>query len=457
MTRRVLLISYYFPPLGGAGVQRAVKFARYLPDFGWEPVVLTGPGTAGDRWAPLDASLADDARAVEVVHTSGGPRAEREGNSLLNALSSLGGRTAFSRWWPTAVVSASNRAPAVDLVVATMSPFQSARAAAEVARRRNIPWVADLRDPWALDEMFVYPSGAHRRWAERQMRLDLESASAIVMNTPEARTRLMRRFPEFANRTVVVIPNGYDANDFSAAPPETRDGSFRIVHTGSLHTGSGHELRRRGLVRRLAGGTPPGLDMLTRSHVVLTRALEALRSSAPELARDVQLYLAGVTSDEDLAVGNDMVHFLGYLPHAESIALLRSADLLFLPMHDLPIGTRATIIPGKTFEYLAAGRPILAAVPDGDARDLLEVAGNAYLVRPSDADGMERALRLAIESKHRATTAAQVPADLLAQHERRNLTGQLAAVLDDVVASTTARTRRSPMIDAPLGDRSVTR
>lgn len=433
MTRRVLLVSYFFPPLGGAGVQRTVKFARYLPEFGWEPLVVTGPGVTGDRWAPLDESLAEDTRGVEVIRTPGTLPVESGGGRLTNILRKAQGQSAFARWWPPAAVSAARSAPAADVVLVTMSPFETAKAAAMIARTRGVPWVADLRDPWALDEMFVYPTSLHRRWAEREMRRDLASASAIVMNTPEARARLLDRFPEFGDRPVVVISNGYDASDFTLPPPVRDDDCFWIVHTGYLHTESGIELRNRGRLRRMAGGAVAGLDMLTRSHVMLLDAVEDLGTRS-DLARGLQLHLAGVTSDEDRRISSGMVRFHGYLPHSESIALIRKADLLFLPMHDLPTGKRATIIPGKTYEYLAAGRPILAAVPDGDARDLLAAAGNAYLVRPSDVRSMTRALVLAIEAKSGKVRMDPAPAEMLARYERRYLTGQVAALLDHVVS-----------------------
>jgi glycosyltransferase involved in cell wall biosynthesis len=103
-------------------------------------------------------------------------------------------------------------------------------------------------------------------------------------------------------------------------------------------------------------------------------------------------------------------------------------------MHDLPVGVRATIIPGKTYEYLAAGPPVLAAVPDGDARDLLAAAGNCYLVRPSDVIGIASALERALENWRAGTAPKRPPAALLAQFERRQLTRQLAQILHGVAS-----------------------
>ena len=111
---------------------------------------------------------------------------------------------------------------------------------------------------------------------------------------------------------------------------------------------------------------------------------------------------------------------------------MRTADLLFLPMQNLPKGARATIVPGKTYEYLASGRPILAAVPDGDARDILEASGNAAICRPDDVDAMVEALAGQLE---RFRSGAAVPApreDVVARFEYRRLAAALADVFDEV-------------------------
>lgn len=420
--RRVALLAYYFPPLGGAGVQRAETFARHLPASGWEPVVVTGPGETGGRWAPRDESLGAGLGDLEVVRVPG-PEPSRGGG---RATRWLRARSPWARWWQEGAATAIANLRGVELVLATLSPFEGAAAAAEGARRLGVPWVADLRDPWALDEMFVYPSGVHRAAELRQMGRLLESAAAIVMNTAEARAALIRTFPALEPRVSAHVPNGFEPEELQVAPEPRSDPAFRIVHTGYLHT----ELASsplRGAARRLLGGAINGVEVGARSHFHLVAAIDALRRDEPQLGDRIEVHLAGVTSETDLAAANrPYINWRGYLSHAESIALLRSADALFLPMHDLPPGRRARIIPGKTYEYLAAGPPILAAVPDGDARDLLARAGNALLCRPRD----EAALAAAIRTLAAGGTPGPARPDLLAEFERQALVARLAAVLD---------------------------
>jgi glycosyltransferase involved in cell wall biosynthesis len=282
--------------------------------------------------------------------------------------------------------------------------------------------------------MTVYPTSVHRRLELERMKESLGSADAVVMNTPEAARRLVTSMPELGCRTVISIPNGWESADFAGPEPHRSDGAFRIVHTGNLHTELGQVLRRRGRARHLLGGEVRGVDALTRSHVYLLEAIRRVGERAPELASHIELHLAGVLSDSDRAVTASNVQAHGYLSHAESVELIRSADLLFLPMHDLPHGTNATIVPGKTYEYLASGRPILAALPDGDARDLLSVAPEtATLCRPTDVAGMAHAIE---ERCRRVLATGRTPTDVpvvASAYEAQQLTARLADAFDGIL------------------------
>ena len=136
------------------------------------------------------------------------------------------------------------------------------------------------------------------------------------------------------------------------------------------------------------------------------------------------------------------VRFPGYATHAETIALMRSSDLLFLPMHDLPIGHRAGLVPGKTYEYMASRKPILAAVPDGDARELLEEAGSAFLCRPTDVSAMTKIISERFDSWEAGEPGPEPRPEVLQRYERRELTRQLAAVFDRLVGRSVSGERK---------------
>jgi glycosyltransferase involved in cell wall biosynthesis len=428
---KVLFIAYHFPPIGGAGVQRSLKFVQQLPSEGFLPIVVTGPGAVGDRWAPTDATLAEAIPSDVKVHRSEGPIPDSNGKLCGRLDRWLILPSTFSKWWrESAIATACREIDGARLIFATMSPFESAEVASEVSRRTGIPWVADLRDPWALDEMQVYPTGLHRSLEMVRMENTLSTAAMIVMNTPEAAVALRSSFPRLRQKKIVAITNGFDSEDLAAKVHPRTDSKFRIVHTGYLHTELGLQLRKRS-IQRLLGGAERGLDVLTRSHVILLEAVKRWCTEQTDVLQDLEIVFAGQVSEADRAKAlhgefSSVVRFTGYLSHADSLQLVRTADLLFLPMHNLPHGKRARIVPGKAYEYMASGRPILAAVPDGDARDFLNQSGNAFVCRPDDIQAMMQILSHTHERWKNKQKDGTMNTDFVQRFERRNLTRELA-------------------------------
>ena len=435
---KVLFIAYYFPPVGGAGVQRAQKFVQYLPTEGFVPVVITGPVCAEDRWTPQDRTLMNAIPAHVAIHRGEGPVPDSSGGLKRRMETWLSLPGPFSKWWVRSAMDAASRvAKGCDLIFATMSPFESGEVAQRLSKRFGIPWVADLRDPWALDEMQVYPSLLHRKLEQARMGRLLSSAALIVMNTPEAVVALRQAFPNLCNKEVLSITNGFDPEDFASAVPARTDSKFRIVHSGYLHTDSGLRLRSHRL-HHLLGGVESGVDILTRSHTVLLEAIDLWISRRPEVTENIELVFAGQTSKEDREFASSsraasLVRFAGYLSHGESVELLRTADLLFLPMHNLPPGKRSRVVPGKTYEYMASGRPILAAVPDGDARDFLHNTRSALMCRPDDASAMMEILDRVYKSWKRRDSIVDFDANYISRFERQSLTHTLAQAFSGVL------------------------
>jgi glycosyltransferase involved in cell wall biosynthesis len=434
----VLLIAYHFPPIGGAGVQRSLKFARYLPGSRCRVKVITGPGDATGRWTPIDETLIDEIpEEAEVVRLQAEPLEASEPPLLRQRLRRwLRVRSRWSRWWIRGVQKAAGDMRDVDVIVASASPYDSIEAAARVARRLGKPWIADLRDPWALDEMMVYASVVHRRLEIRRMRRLLRSAAAIVMSTPEAAAQVRAAFPELCDRPVVAIPNGYDPADFAAARELERDrDTFRIVHTGYMHAEAGYQQRRRSVLHRLVGGANRGVDILPRSHVFLLEAVDRLLERDPSLRNRLEIHFAGSLTDtgKRLARRSPVTVLHGYLPHADSIALIKSADLLFLPMQKVGDGRRSSTVPGKTYEYLASGRPILGAVPAGDARDLLTAVGHPVCC-PDDVTAICELISAELERKDAAAGPRAFDAAAIHRFERQQLAFELGTLVRDVAS-----------------------
>jgi hypothetical protein len=435
--RRVLLLAYHFPPVGGAGAQRALHLVRELAEMGFEPTVVTSPGDRDGRYNPRDEELSSAVpEGVRVVRVPGPEPDLVHGDGWRSRAERLAGTIdSRTRWWMRGVEQAAGRlGDGVDLIHAFLEPYETAFPAARLAARFGVPWIADLQDPWALDEVRVHITQLHLLQDRLRMRRGLRTAAAIVMNTDEAARAVRKAFPELADKVVKAVPNGFSAADWAdrAAGPAAPDDRFRIVHTGTLHTELGLAHRRSARARRWLGGRVAPVDMLTRSHVFLMEALGALVEEDPRRAGRLEMLLAGVLGDADLeaAAPYPFVRPLGFLSHRETVTLIRSADLLFLPMHDLPPGRRARLVPCKTYEYLASGRPILAAVPDGDARDLLSGEPGVDLCRPGDVDEMRRVVGTLLD-RGRAETVNRLPR--LARYERGALAGELARVYNSVL------------------------
>jgi hypothetical protein len=432
MAKTVLLLTSHFPPVGGPTAQRTLNLARHLPPMGWIPIVLTGFG-GGGFFSPddvaLERRLPGELRVERVTTPETRPfqgRVER-----LFALPGSFGREFAER----TLAVAGGLHGKVDVLLCEFGFYELARSAVRLSRELAVPWVADLQDPWALDEMWLYPTGVHRRIDLRRMRRTLADASAAILNTPEAAERVRRAFPELDGDRVYAVPNGFSASDFADPVPPRKDGAFRIVHTGSLHTELGLRERRRGWLRRALGGRPvPGVDILTRSHVFLLEAIDRLTTRNPSLRSVVEVHFVGPMTEADqiVAGASPASRCHGFFSHADTLRMIRSADLLFLPMQDLPRGVRAGLVPTKAYEYAASGRPILAAVPEGDARDLLLELGTATVVEPCDALGMERAVEAEIAQWQRSEPPPAPDPRILAPFEYREIAGQIADVLDTV-------------------------
>ena len=160
---RLLVHSYHFPPIGGSGAQRPLKMVRALAGLGYESVVLTGGGATSDPWAPEDATLAAEIPPqLDVRRLSSADEPEPATRAAVSRW--LGIQAPWSKWWVDGSYRVGRDAGAdVDLIYVWMQPYASAAAGAALARALKRPWVADLGDPWALDEMMAYPSALHRR------------------------------------------------------------------------------------------------------------------------------------------------------------------------------------------------------------------------------------------------------------------------------------------------------
>ncbi len=366
----VLLIRFHFPPVGGPAAQRTLHLARQLADGSHGVTVITGPGKSDSFCMLFDDSASSETSNIRIHRLPGPVPSQSAGISRVGERMLLL-RLPFRRWFETELKSAIRRSRRPDVVLGEVVPYDTACGIVGSARRLRLhfPLIADLHDPWVLDEMWLYPTMAQRLADRRRMRRVLASASAVIYAPPKRRHVLARRSP---NSAIASERSRWaSAREISASRRRrvTTQGSASSL--GSMHTEEGLRHRRTRKLRRVLGGTPnPTVDFLPRSHVYLLKALEVLEQRSKAIVAPVEVHLAGPMTAADRAVAavssRTVLH--GFLSHDQTAVFIVSADLLFLPMHSLR--GRAGLVPAKTYEYLGSGRPILAAVPDGDAREL---------------------------------------------------------------------------------------
>jgi glycosyltransferase involved in cell wall biosynthesis len=403
--RRVLVLAYYFPPLGGGGVQRTLKHVKFLPAEGFDPIVVT---TAGGRHPLKDPGLASDVPASAIVLRARELPLHLAKWKLEAVLRHVGlaPRLAQAVAWPdefvgwapgalvTAVRAARRHRP--DVLYSTSSPVSAHAVALGVKRLTGLPWVADFRDAWTLN-----PEGAHlySRLSERLERAVVRHADRIVV--PDESVAVRDVAPDDPRR--IVIRNGVDGDDLPALSASTDGARFRLAHVGMLY------------------GERNAAPVLTAFRNLVGRGT---------LPRDrVELRLVG---DARLDVGTtDGVPLSrrSYVDHREALAEMGAADALLLYQ---PAGWNGA--SGKVYEYLATGRPILCVAPHENlGSQLVAELGAGICVEPEDPEGIEEA----IEQLYRSWSAgelapsAEVRAEALRRFSRATTARQLAGVLDD--------------------------
>lgn len=433
--KRVLFVSYAFPPTGGGGVQRAVKFAKYLPACGWRPTILT----AANPSVPVqDHDFDRDLDPQTEILTA---RTWEPGYNLKKRLAAgphSSGTAATSRWqewlrrsmrklslrlfqpdpqvlWNvSAYRCAARRLTQLphDAILVTGPPFSSFAIGCKLKRRFNVPLILDFRDEWMLAGRYLdnyQQSQSSLRRQRATLHKILRDADAVVTTTQASADELRRCCAQASSSArVTCIYNGFDPEDILRADCERRtSATFQIVYTGTLW--------------RLTDASP------------LVTALEMLADGRPELASRIELIVAGRrTAAQDSLLQrlrSTRVRLVchDYLPHGQALELAAGADCLLLLLAAEEGAER--VVPAKLFEYLALNKPILSIVPHGETRELLCKHGNDEVCSPDNPKSIVSwiAARLHGES---VKNGSHQSAREIERFSRLSLARELALLLD---------------------------
>jgi glycosyltransferase involved in cell wall biosynthesis len=410
--------------MGLSGVQRTTKFVKYLPQYGWEPTVLTVESVG---YFARDESLLKEieGRGIRIVRTPpAGP-----GRFLVRRetvrLPSERTRKWLSRisdtffipdnkigWKKSAVKTALSlhAETPFDLIFSTAPPFTDFLIGAEVKEAIRKPLVLDYRDPWYEYPFRFTPTPLHRRRHRVLERRALKASSFVITTNRRVKESLISHFPFLTYHDIDIIPQGYDPEDFPGETPAESDPEIR---------------------------KPPGRMRITyagvfwedRAPTAFLEALAALLKQQPALRQRIEALFIGNFREENRKTVEhlglqDVVKEVGYVAHDVCARYLRASDVLWMIVGD-PMGS-----PGKTYDYLGAGKPIFGLVPEGFMKALIDEAGG-ITVPPGDVPAITEALARLVK-QHDEGRPGGPPADVRQRYDRMLLTESLARVFNSL-------------------------
>jgi len=430
--KKALILTYYWPPSGGAGVQRWLKFAKYIRNFGWEPVIYT---PQNPEFPEHDESLYKDIpKEITIIKTpirepysaykhfigqkkdikiNAGFLSENKKKKFTENLAVWIRGNFFipdaRKFWikpSVAYLKTYLTKNPVDVIISTGPPHSLHLIALKISKLFALPWLADFRDPWTNidfynDLMLTRHSDRKHHLMEREVLMNASAVSVISRSMAED-------FNAIFQRNYEVITNGYDTDDVESAIEIKQDEKFSIAHIGTMTK--------------------------TRNPIILWKVLSELVNEEEGFAHDLEIKLVGKA---DFTVWNALdesglrpfVSKIDYLPHSEVTRMQQKSQVLLLLINNTP--NAKVILTGKFFEYLAARRPILCIGPeDGDAAQILK---ETHAGRIAGFDDMEKTKQNILSFYHDYKKGKLLSdASGIEQYSRKELTGKLAETLNKI-------------------------
>lgn len=431
MPKKVIIITYYWPPSGGSGVQRWLKFVKYLRQNNWEPIIFK-PVKA--EYPELDSSLEKDVpKDIQVLESpiwepyqlyksfTGRDKNKKVQVGFLNEDKKPGKLEKIAVWlrgnifipdarkfWIKPGVKKLNswlKENNVDAIVSTGPPHTTHLIAMKVATQNKIPWLADFRDPWTQIDFYdklMLTKRADRKH-KRLEKLVLKKANKVVTVSPS----WAKDLEQLGAENVEVITNGFDEDDFTHPPAFNYD-NFTITHLGSMN--------------------------VDRNPFVLWEVLADICKDNIQFKKDLKIKFIGKTdysilrSLEELKLDEYLVNFK-YLPHDKALEEASNSAILLLALNDTP--NIQGIIPGKIFEYLALNRPILCTgTTTGDSAAILKETNCGEVVGFRDYDSTKALILKWYELfQNKKLTISSSSKD---KFSRQSLTKKMGALLDEI-------------------------
>ena len=413
---KVLIIAYYFPPMGLSGVQRTLKFAKYMTKFNWKPTVITAGKTA---YYAHDLSLLKEVEdaGINVIRTEA-----FDPNSLLSHYGTVRIPREFIRkvlsklsktflipdnkisWSKRAYKSAKSllEKEQFDVIFVTLPPFSSFSMAAKLKKEFDIPLLVDYRDLWYGNHFAFYPSPFHKVEHKKLENDALRVVEKVIVINRKIKENLLTTYKFLNFEDIVIIPQGYDSADFNGVNPVLRENNkMRITYSGIFY------------------------EYITPKYFL--HAFKQLSIERPDVTANIELDFTGYLRKENQRLITklglqEFVKEYGYLEHKEAIRTILGSDVLWMMVGKAT--NSDTISTGKLFEYFGTRKPIIACVPDGAAKSAAKEYGAAIITEPDNIEEIKNAI-LEINKLFKENKLPVPNEEFVQQHDREFLTEQL--------------------------------
>lgn len=428
--KKVLIITYYWPPSGGAGVQRWLKFAKYLPEYGWEPIIYTIDNE--DNYLSEDKTIANEVAGISVIRGKAWEPIKayerfigkkNKEKVTLNFLSE-GRKLSFKQkiamfirgnffipdakilWLRNSkkILHRFLQENKIDAVVSTGPPQTCHLIGNYVHQQFNIPWIVDFRDPWTqidfFDSLKLTPIA---RWLHKRMEKKVLDNANLILSVGKS---MKDDFQLLTNNQIEYLPNGFDEADIDKSVTANFPQKYTIAYIGTMN--------------------------VARNPHIFWRALAQIKSENPDVYASIQVKFIGNIDFEvkEAIAANGIASVIAhteYLPHKEALEITVSAHALLLVINHTH--NAKTILTGKLFEYLASERPILCIGPkDGDAAAIINELNAGVVIDYNEVDIMKKTI---LDFYYHRRNSNQNYA-LLQKYSRKQLTKELAIHLNNI-------------------------
>lgn len=375
---KVLVIAYYYPPLGLSGVQRTLKFTKYMKKYNWQPTVIT---TGDVGYFAHDKSLLKEVEESEirVIRTGG-----KDPNSLLKKFGTINLpsewlRKLFSNLSKTFFIpdnkiswskQAYNSAKAIlkdeqfDVIYVSIPPFSAFIEAIKLKNEFNLPVIVDYRDLWLNNQFAFYPTPLHKHLHKKKEYQALRFSDKIIVTNRRIKEELIKNYKFLKFDDIMIIPHGFDQEDFDKNPPQNiniRKDRIKLLYSGIFY------------------------ENITPKYFFM--AFDKLRKEFPQIANFFELHFVGHFRKENIKLVKKLklesfVFLHGYLEHDEVIKKLSEADILWMMLGNGR--SMDTVTAGKLFEYFGTRKPVIALLPDGASKNACIEYEASFIADPED-------------------------------------------------------------------------